>query len=402
MMKNKETKSFSTKTSELKKQEFEQPKQFSQIIFKYTPIALKDSNSYDKQNPSELLTRDKSNILSSDDKHRNICANLNFDTPNDKVKENLNLFNNLNNLDGKVNFTSQSKSIKNIDQNLQISHKENNPNYKFSSIKKPYSKIKSDLDNNSSVKLNLPITNSFKYFNDSSILSNPFLKNSNASLNNARLISPNWSVSPISYNISSFTQFFQEETVNNQSNDYNTSTRIEFSKNSLTESCLKYESIIECNDENEENLSNIPAGNKKLIESSKKNDEIYKLLMIQKHLKRPQVNEYKSAKKAQDLKWLDEDEAQNNLGKRKIFHSTKKRYDGNLSLKSNDGIKNFKVFRDSEVGLTKEWQSPLILNNNSDDEDIETDKEQIKLAQGHIHKELKQAVKFYKNMFDNN
>ena len=129
----------------------------------------------------------------------------------------------------------------------------------------------------------------------------------------------------------------------------------------------------------------------------KKNDEKFKLMKM-RQMKRKSFPANKSVRKYEDL----ENEYEKNLNtivkystlkKKKLTQSTKKIYSSFIEFKDKNNKKQiFIVFSDRDIGIYEYWQNKIIESKN--DEDIDTDNEQIKLAVSYSIGEIKEAFDF--------
>ena len=130
----------------------------------------------------------------------------------------------------------------------------------------------------------------------------------------------------------------------------------------------------------------------------KKNDEKYKLLKM-RQMKRKSCPQNKSVRKYEDIINSDYEKNLNtirnysNLKKKKMTQSTKKIYSSFIRFKD---IKNdnhfFPSFSDKDIGIYEYWQTKIYETKN--DEDIDTDDEQIKLAIFYCIGEIKEAFQY--------
>jgi hypothetical protein len=120
--------------------------------------------------------------------------------------------------------------------------------------------------------------------------------------------------------------------------------------------------------------------------------------MKMRQMKRKSFPANKSVRKYEDL----ENEYEKNLNtivkystlkKKKITQSTKKIYSSYIEFKDKNNKKQiFIVFSDRDIGIYEYWQNKIIESKN--DEDIDTDNEQIKLAVSYSIGEIKEAFDF--------
>ena len=137
---------------------------------------------------------------------------------------------------------------------------------------------------------------------------------------------------------------------------------------------------------------------------SKRNNEKFKILKM-KQLKRCSIPPNKSAKKfSEDIEPKYEKEfrilnAFSTMKKRKPVHSTRRIYSSNYFLYKKKGVtEKFMVFRDKDIGIYEYWQAHIHETHN--DEDVETDEEQKKLASNFSISEVKEGLEYIKNNGD--
>ena len=131
-----------------------------------------------------------------------------------------------------------------------------------------------------------------------------------------------------------------------------------------------------------------------LVPISKKNDEKFKLLKIQKLKKKfppfQSAKRFEEEEKKNFKKYLEEEEKYSILKKKKIIYSTKKELFVFVSLFNDKGEeKKFPLFKDSDIGISHYWQAKIV--DSQIDEDYETDEEQKNVARYYCIKELKEA-----------
>ena len=134
---------------------------------------------------------------------------------------------------------------------------------------------------------------------------------------------------------------------------------------------------------------------------SKKDDEHFKILTMKK-MKRKSMPPNKSVRKfAEDLEPQYEKNfrihnAFSSLKKKKPVHSTQKFYASNYFLENkNKKLEKFMVFRDKDIGIYEYWQAHI--HEAINDEDIETDDEQKKIAKNFCKKEVREAFEYIVN-----
>ena len=131
----------------------------------------------------------------------------------------------------------------------------------------------------------------------------------------------------------------------------------------------------------------------------KMNDENYKILKMH-YLKKPSIPEYKSCKKYDEYYKSFEDSLNKKneyffLKKKKNIYSNSKFMKLEINLKSKNNEKNFPLYKDQDIGVYEYWQIPLI--ESKIDEDIDSDEEQIKLAQKVCEMDLFEGIKYIEN-----
>ena len=134
---------------------------------------------------------------------------------------------------------------------------------------------------------------------------------------------------------------------------------------------------------------------------SKKDDEKFKILKM-KQLKRVSMPSYKSVRKfAEDIEPQYEKEfrihnAFSSMKKKKPVHSTRRIYFSNFFLHKKKGKSEaFMVFRDKDIGIYEYWQAHIHESHN--DEDVETDDEQKKIARNFSISEVKEGLEYIRN-----
>ena len=132
---------------------------------------------------------------------------------------------------------------------------------------------------------------------------------------------------------------------------------------------------------------------------SKKDNENFKILTMKK-MKRKSIPPNKSVRKFEEdrePKYEKEFRINNDfckLLKRKAVHSSRRIYSSNFILGDGKNQKEFKIFRDKDIGIYEYWQTHIHENNN--DEDVETDEEQKTLAKCFTLGEIKEAFTIIK------
>ena len=163
--------------------------------------------------------------------------------------------------------------------------------------------------------------------------------------------------------------------------------------------------ILEDSEEPDENMdieelikfqeSNLP------VPIKKKDDESFKILTMRK-MKRKTMPPNKSVRKfAEDIEPQYEKEfrihnAFSSMKKKKPVHSTRRIYFSNFFLQRKKGKNEaFMVFRDKDIGIYEYWQAHIHESHN--DEDVETDDEQKKIARNFSISEVKEGLEYIKN-----
>lgn len=163
----------------------------------------------------------------------------------------------------------------------------------------------------------------------------------------------------------------------NENNNYNS--------NNLNDTIDEYQELL-LNQE-----KNLP------VPIEKKNDEKFKLMKM-RQMKRKSFPANKSVRKYEDLeneyeKDLNTIVKYSNLKKKKITQSTKKIYSSFIEFKDKNNQKQiFFVFSDRDIGIYEYWQNKIIESKN--DEDIDTDNEQLKLAVSYSIGEINEAFDY--------
>ena len=134
---------------------------------------------------------------------------------------------------------------------------------------------------------------------------------------------------------------------------------------------------------------------------SKKDDEKFKILKM-KQMKRISMPCNKSVRKfAEDIEPKYEKEfrihnAFSSMKKKKPVHSTRRIYFSNFFLQRKKGKPEaFMVFRDKDIGIYEYWQAHIHESHN--DEDVETDDEQKRIARNFSISEVKEGLEYIKN-----
>ena len=120
-----------------------------------------------------------------------------------------------------------------------------------------------------------------------------------------------------------------------------------------------------------------------------------------KQMKRISMPNNKSVRKfAEDIEPKYEKEfrihnAFSSMKKKKPVHSTGRIYFSNFFEKKNNKKETFIVFRDKDIGIYENWQADIHESHN--DEDVETDDEQKKIARNFSISEVKEALEYINN-----
>lgn len=133
---------------------------------------------------------------------------------------------------------------------------------------------------------------------------------------------------------------------------------------------------------------------------NQKDNENYKILTMKK-MKRKSMPPNKSVRKfAEDMEPKYEKEFRVNnsyykLLKKKMVHSTMRVYSSSFILGDDKHHVNFMIYRDKDIGVYEYWQAHIHESRN--DEDIETEDDQKKLAGIFVLGEIKEAFSVIKN-----
>ena len=137
-----------------------------------------------------------------------------------------------------------------------------------------------------------------------------------------------------------------------------------------------------------------------VVPISQKDNENYKILTMKK-LKRKSMPPNKSLRKfAEDMEPKYEKEFRVNnsyykLLKKKMVHSSMRVYSSSFILGDEKNHVNFMIYRDKDIGVYEYWQAHIHESRN--DEDIETEDDQKRLAGIFVLGEIKEAFSFIKN-----
>ena len=182
-----------------------------------------------------------------------------------------------------------------------------------------------------------------------------------------------------------YNEIYNKEGKTNLSKILDNENNSNYNNNNLNDTIDEYQELL-LNQE-----KNLP------VPIEKKNDEKFKLMKM-RQMKRKSFPANKSVRKYEDL----ENEYEKNLNtivkystlkKKKITQSTKKIYSSFIEFKDKNNQKQiFFVFSDRDIGIYEYWQNKIIESKN--DEDIDTDNEQIKLAVSYSIGEIKEAFEF--------
>ena len=182
-----------------------------------------------------------------------------------------------------------------------------------------------------------------------------------------------------------YNEIYNKEGKTNLSKILDNENNSNYNNNNLNDTIDEYQELL-LNQE-----KNLP------VPIEKKNDEKFKLMKM-RQMKRKSFPANKSVRKYEDL----ENEYEKNLNtivkystlkKKKLTQSTKKIYSSYIEFKDKNNKKQiFIVFSDRDIGIYEYWQNKIIESKN--DEDIDTDNEQIKLAVSYSIGEIKEAFDF--------
>jgi len=138
-----------------------------------------------------------------------------------------------------------------------------------------------------------------------------------------------------------------------------------------------------------------------LLPVSLKDDEKYKRKLF-RFIRKPEFKNSKTDTYKLSRKYSEAFNYENSpyTGKRKKVNSVKKNFeaehvfeDNNVKKNTKDNSRIFKFYSDKNIGFIKKWQVQLKMAEM--DDDVETDLDQLKAAERHIHRELGEGIKFY-------
>lgn len=130
------------------------------------------------------------------------------------------------------------------------------------------------------------------------------------------------------------------------------------------------------------------------VPEEKKDDEKFKILKM-KQLKKKSVSANKSAKKCNEnykpfVNSLDKVKEYSLLRNKKVPYSNTKNVLLDLRMYKNGKSVSFPLYRDSDIGFYEYWEIPL--KENTIDEDVDSDDEQIAIAGKVCQSDIKEAI----------
>jgi hypothetical protein len=182
-----------------------------------------------------------------------------------------------------------------------------------------------------------------------------------------------------------YNEIYNKEGKTNLSKILDNENNSNYNNNNLNDTIDEYQELL-LNQE-----KNLP------VPIEKKNDEKFKLMKM-RQMKRKSFPANKSVRKYEDLeneyeKDLNTIVKYSNLKKKKLTQSTKKIYSSYIEFKDKNNNKQmFIVFSDRDIGIYEYWQNKIIESKN--DEDIDTDNEQLKLAVSYSIGEINEAFDY--------
>ena len=182
-----------------------------------------------------------------------------------------------------------------------------------------------------------------------------------------------------------YNEIYNKEGKTNLSKILDNENNSNYNNNNLNDTIDEYQELL-LNQE-----KNLP------VPIEKKNDEKFKLMKM-RQMKRKSFPANKSVRKYEDLENEYEKDLNiivkySNLKKKKLTQSTKKIYSSFIEFKDKNNQKQiFFVFSDRDIGIYEYWQNKIIESKN--DEDIDTDNEQLKLAVSYSIGEINEAFDY--------
>lgn len=157
----------------------------------------------------------------------------------------------------------------------------------------------------------------------------------------------------------------------------------------MTESLTSSQSHNSTANETNEDIYDALHYNNPSLPIGKENDERYKISFIS-GLKNDKFPKYNSAAKKRKYSCIRQ--VSEFSSKFKKISSVKRLYESNISFKSGTQSCYFKMYRESDIFLNCERYNELLIDSNQDD-DVDTDDEQLKMAAESINRMLGKAIK---------
>jgi hypothetical protein len=128
--------------------------------------------------------------------------------------------------------------------------------------------------------------------------------------------------------------------------------------------------------------------NNPLLPVGKENDENYKINLISR-LKNDKFSIFNSACKKRKYSCIESSE--DITEKFRKISSVKRLYESNVKFHSEKGYSYFKIYRENDIFINCKRYEDLLIESQQDD-DVETDEEQIRMADECINKALGKAI----------
>jgi hypothetical protein len=128
--------------------------------------------------------------------------------------------------------------------------------------------------------------------------------------------------------------------------------------------------------------------NNPLLPVGKENNENFKINLITQ-LKNENFSKYNSAEKKRKYSCISQND--HIMEKFRKVSSVKRLYESNIKFKSEKGFCFFKIYREADIFINCERYEDLLIDSQQDD-DVETDEEQLKMATQCVNKMLGKAI----------
>ena len=129
--------------------------------------------------------------------------------------------------------------------------------------------------------------------------------------------------------------------------------------------------------------------NNPLLPVGKENNENFKIKLLTqlKSEKFPKFNSAAKKRKYSCISMMEDIPT-----KYRKISSVKRLYESNIKLHSENGIAYFKIYRENDIFINCERYDDLLIASQQDD-DVETDEEQLRIATQGVHRMLGKAIK---------